>query len=176
MLREWSRTGSRTKQWDPVPTWRTECYWFALHLCCILMCLKGKLRSKAGDTLGDFVCRYRRFWSAAKFAGEFRRWLMRAHLAILYADSGDLPLQFYSQAPSIVDVRHFEKARDQNRPIWSVHSSGDSQRRAYKIAGTGTPNTGEFNRRYLTCQMPAILYADHIGENLNRRRSAYKIA
>lgn len=35
----------------------------------------------------------------------------------MYADRGDLPLQFYSQAPSIVDVRHFEKALDKNFPV-----------------------------------------------------------
>lgn len=50
---------------------------------------------------------------------------MRAHLAIFYADRGDLQLQILFP-------------RSKNRLIGSLHSSGDLQQWAYKIAETGT--------------------------------------
>ena len=96
-----------------------------------LPCFARLTMTKAGDTLGNFIRRSRRYWSPAKIASEFRRCLMRAHLAIFFADRGDLPLHFVrSQAPSIVAVRHFEKSCHKNRPAWLVDSSGDSPRSA----------------------------------------------
>ena len=41
---------------------------------------------KASDTPGDFIRRWRRIWSPAKIATDFRHRLMRTHLAIFFAD------------------------------------------------------------------------------------------
>ena len=46
--------------------------------------------AKARDTPGDFIRRSRRIWSPAKIASDFRHWLMRTHLAIFFADRGDV--------------------------------------------------------------------------------------
>ena len=46
-------------------------------------------------------------------------------------------------------------------PIWLVNFTGDSQWKGRKSQGrTDLANSGEFDRRYLTCQISAILYAD----------------
>ena len=45
---------------------------------------------KAGDTPGDFIRRSRRIGSPAKIARDFRHRLMRTHLAIFFADRGEV--------------------------------------------------------------------------------------
>ena len=46
-------------------------------------------------------------------------------------------------------------------PIWLVNFTSDSQWKGRKSQGrTDLANSGEFDRRYLTCQISAILYAD----------------
>ena len=91
----------------------------------------------------DFIRRSRRIWSPAKINRDFHPRLMRTHLAIFLADCSDVAVS---------------KSRVIKLPTWWVDPPDDSQWWAWKIAGTGT--LGEFNRRYLTCQISAILYAD----------------
>ena len=45
---------------------------------------------KASDTPGDFIRRSRQIWSPVKIARDFRHRLMRTHLAIFFADRGDV--------------------------------------------------------------------------------------
>ena len=45
---------------------------------------------KASDTPGDFIRRSRRIWLPAKITCGFRRRFMRTHLAIFFADRGDV--------------------------------------------------------------------------------------
>ena len=78
------------------------------------------------------------------------------YLAIFYADRSALPLQFCSQTPSIVAVRHFEMSCDKSRPTWLVGSS----RWTYIAGRAHKANAAKLNRRCLTCQIPAILYVD----------------
>ena len=111
----------------------------------------------------------RRFYTP--ITSEFRRWLMRAHLAIFYADRGDLPLKFCPQAPSIVAVRNFEKSCDKYRPTWLVDSSGDSPRIGVKTRRNGHTRRMSANliadiwhARYCRYYTPIAA----IGENRNR--------
>ena len=44
----------------------------------------------SGDTPGDFIRRSQRIWSPAKIGSDFRHRLMRTHLAIFFANRGDM--------------------------------------------------------------------------------------
>ena len=62
-----------------------------------------------------------------------------------------------------IRVRHFEKSCDKiAQPDWLtlVAIRSDERKRDYERERAHLANAGEFNRRYLTCQISAILYAD----------------
>ena len=86
---------------------------------------------------------------------------MRTHLAIFFANRGDVALQPCPQAPSAAAIHYFEKSCDKiAQPDWLTLLAirGDERK---TTARTGTlGDSGKFNRRYLTCQISAILYAD----------------
>ena len=121
---------------------------------------KNKRNScKAGDTPSDFIRRSRRIWSPAKIASDFRHRLMRTHLAIFFAGRDDVARQPCSRAPSIEE--RFEKLCDkiaQPDLLALLAIRSDERRKSRERAHL--ENAGEFNRRYLTCQISAILYPD----------------
>ena len=71
---------------------------------------------------------------------------MRTHLAIFFADRGDVA----------VLKTHDKIAQPDGLAVLAIHSNKrrKSRERAHLV------NAGEFNRRYLTCQISAILYTD----------------
>ena len=86
---------------------------------------------------------------------------MRTHLAIFFANRGDVALQPCSQAPSPAAILHFENSCDKiAQPDWLILLAirGDERKKSRERAHQAI--AGEFNRRYLTCQISAILYAD----------------
>ena len=58
------------------------------------------IESRNCGTPSDFIRRWRRIWSPAKIASDFRHRLMRTHLTIFFADRDDVALQPCSRAPS----------------------------------------------------------------------------
>ena len=77
--------------------------------------------------------------AANLIASDFRWRLMRTHLAIFFADRGD------------VAVLKTHVIKSPNLMGWLY----------WRFAAINVENRGnEFNRRYLTCQISAILYAD----------------
>ena len=99
---------------------------------------------KASDTSGDFIRRSRRIWSPAC---DFRHRLMRTHLAIFFRRSRRCS-SFENSCDKI--------ARPNGLALLAIHSN--KRRKSRERADLA--NDGEFNRRYLTCQLSAILYAD----------------
>ena len=100
---------------------------------------QNKRFNKASDTPGDFIRRSRRIWSPAKIACDFLWRLMRTHLAIFFADRGD------------VAVLKTYVIKSSNLMGWLY----------WRLVAINVENRGnEFNRRYLTCQISAILNAD----------------
>ena len=86
---------------------------------------------------------------------------MRTHLAIFFANRGDVALQPCSQAPSATAIRHFEKSCDkiaQSDWLTLLAIRGDVRKKSRER--THKAIAGEFNRRYLTCQISVILYSD----------------
>ena len=58
-------------------------------------------------------------------------------------------------------IRHFEKSCDKiAQPDWLTLVAIRSDERKKSRERAHLANAGEFNRRYLTCQISAILYAD----------------
>ena len=95
--------------------------------------------SKAGDTPGDFIRRSR--------PSDFRPRLLGTHLAIFFADRGDA-------AVSKSDCDKITQPDGLTSLAIRSDDRGKSRERAHLV------NAGEFNRRYLTCQISAIFYAD----------------
>ena len=88
------------------------------------------------DTLGDFLRRSRRCGTSISFPD-------------------------YVQAIFCVRVRHCEKSCDKiAQPDWLTLVAIRSDERKKSRERAHLANAGEFNRRYLTCQISAILYAD----------------
>ena len=88
------------------------------------------------DTLGDFLRRSRRFGTSISFPD-------------------------YVQAIFRDRVRHFEKSCDKiAQPDWLTLVAIRSDERKKSQERAHLANAREFNRRYLTCQISAILYAD----------------
>ena len=84
---------------------------------------------------------------------------MRTHLAIFFAGRDDVARQPCSRAPSIEE--RFEKSCDkiaQPDLLTLLAIRSDERRKSRERAHL--ENAGEFNRRYLTCQISAILYPD----------------
>ena len=78
---------------------------------------------------------------------EFRHGLMRTHLAIFFADRGDV---------AVLKTRVIKSPNLTGWLYWRFTAINvENPRERAHLA-----NTGEFNRRYLTCQISAILYAD----------------
>ena len=80
--------------------------------------------------------------------GEFdRHRLMRTHLAIFFAERGDV---------AVLKTRCDKIAQPDELALLAIRSN--KRRKSRERAQLA--NAGEFNRRYLTCQVSAILYAD----------------
>ena len=101
---------------------------------------------KASDTPGDFIRRSRRIWSPAKIASDFRQ-LMQTHLA-----------NFFRRSQRCGSFENScDKIAQPDGLVFLAIRSNDSRKSRERAH---LANAGEFNRRYLTCQISAILYAD----------------
>ena len=123
-----------SKQCHLVDTWR-----FYTPIAANLIASENRERISPlidADTLGDFLRRSRRFCTSTSFPD-------------------------YVQAISRGRVRHFEKSCDKiAQPDWLTLVAIRSDERKKSRERAHLANSGEFNRRYLTCQISAILYAD----------------
>ena len=80
-----------------------------------------KIKAKAGDTPGDFIRRSPRIYRQRKSRAIYATDRMRTHLAIFFANRGDVALQPCSQAPSPAAILHFEKSCDKKaQPDWLI--------------------------------------------------------
>ena len=84
--------------------------------------------------------------AANLIASDFRWRLMRTHLAIFFVDRGDVAVLKTSD----------KIAQPDGLALLAIRSN--KRRKSRERANLA--NAGEFNRRYLTCQISGILYAD----------------
>ena len=90
---------------------------------------------------------------------------MRTHWAIFLRQSwrfgNSISFPDYVQSIFRVRVRHFEKSCDKiAQPDWLTLVAIRNDERKKSRERAHLANAGEFNRRYLTCQISAILYAN----------------
>ena len=91
---------------------------------------------------------------------DFRDRLMRKHLAIFFADRGARRCGTSTLFPGSIEGL-FEKSCDKiAQPDLLTLLAIRSDERRKSRERTYLANAGEFNRRYLTCQISAILYTD----------------
>ena len=105
------------------------------------------------DDRGKLLSLHRATWRftpiAANFIASFRHRLMRTHLAIFFADRG-------SRRCGSFEKSCYKIAQPDGLALLAIRSN--DRRKSRERANLA--NVGEFNRRYLTCQISAIFYAD----------------